>query len=402
MGAGLASADVINISPPTYPAANGCSPWPLALSYDANPLQAEVNNADPGDTIIMAAGEYYLECPVYVTKPLTILGAGAGEAPNSDGTDRTTGETKLLTSSENPNGYYGIHIYSSGVTIDGLYFKDSPGAPAYRNTIAVLPLGTPSGTYADISVLNNYMDGLAAGSRHFAWGGQAANVVINNLVLSGNVIISRDTTSGYEPIGFRGGCVPWPSGGNPPCYVGTIVLNGFVMTDNYITAAGYYGSVLNMTVNTIAPDSIIEGNEFVGVPPGTCAFTKHPDALTPMIYVTGDNIGLVPGDCAGQVIFPCAIAIDAPELITPNMVLVEIPVEACGGEVTVTCHKLTKKGKEVDKSESCDVVIGDGVVTIVDSGGVGDIITITVTGDEAVEAVINVVNPGHNKDLWKE
>ena len=101
--------------------------------------------------------------------------------------------------------------------------------------------------------------------------------------------------------------------------------------------------------------------------------------------------------------------------IKPNDVPVTIDVVAtdlCGEAfvqgIEVTCHKFTKKGKRIDKSESCEVeVIGDQV-TIIDSGGVGDIITIFADAVdecgnpvEGVELVINVINPGKGKGKGK-
>ncbi len=64
------------------------------------------------------------------------------------------------------------------------------------------------------------------------------------------------------------------------------------------------------------------------------------------------------------------------------------------------CFKFTKKGKRIDKTESCEVSFGDGTVTILDSGGVGDHITWNVTAtdgsgnqtDKICEVL--VVNPG--------
>jgi hypothetical protein len=92
--------------------------------------------------------------------------------------------------------------------------------------------------------------------------------------------------------------------------------------------------------------------------------------------------------------------------ILPNEVPITIDIDAtdiCGDVVTtieVTCHKVNKNGKIVDKSESCEVVISGDQVIIEDSGGVGDIITIFVESEdecgnvEADQLIIEVVNPG--------
>ena len=47
------------------------------------------------------------------------------------------------------------------------------------------------------------------------------------------------------------------------------------------------------------------------------------------------------------------------------------------------CFKLTKKGKRIDKTESCVVQTSGASLQILDSGGVGDHITWTVQATDA-------------------
>lgn len=67
------------------------------------------------------------------------------------------------------------------------------------------------------------------------------------------------------------------------------------------------------------------------------------------------------------------------------------------------CFKFTKKGKRIDKTESCVVDIDGDTITIVDSGGVGDNITWTVAATDGsgniseVECAVVVENPGKGK-----
>ena len=64
------------------------------------------------------------------------------------------------------------------------------------------------------------------------------------------------------------------------------------------------------------------------------------------------------------------------------------------------CFKFTRKGKRVDKTDSCVVEFSGDTVTISDSGGVGDNITwdITATDDSGNTATktchVEVANPG--------
>jgi len=58
------------------------------------------------------------------------------------------------------------------------------------------------------------------------------------------------------------------------------------------------------------------------------------------------------------------------------------------------CLRVTKKGKDVDKKESCVVAIDPSdTITILDSGGVGNQITWTVEATDAAGNVINIEEP---------
>jgi hypothetical protein len=65
------------------------------------------------------------------------------------------------------------------------------------------------------------------------------------------------------------------------------------------------------------------------------------------------------------------------------------------------CYKVNKKGKVISKLDSCDVVINGNQVTIVDSGGVGTIITISATATDecgntsSEDFVVNVHRPAN-------
>jgi hypothetical protein len=78
-------------------------------------------------------------------------------------------------------------------------------------------------------------------------------------------------------------------------------------------------------------------------------------------------------------------------------------IDNCSASVTVTefdCYKFTQKGKKVDKTDGCSVVIDGATLTILDAGGVGTHITWDVAATDAsgnasaLTCHVEVVNPG--------
>jgi hypothetical protein len=96
---------------------------------------------------------------------------------------------------------------------------------------------------------------------------------------------------------------------------------------------------------------------------------------------------------------PTIVPPDAPISFTATA------TDLCEGDVIpeitdFDCFKFTKKGKRIDKTESCEIAIAGDTITILDSGGVGDNITWTVratdsSGNVTVsQCAMVVVNPG--------
>jgi hypothetical protein len=71
--------------------------------------------------------------------------------------------------------------------------------------------------------------------------------------------------------------------------------------------------------------------------------------------------------------------------------------------VEYDCYKYTKKGKRIDKTESCVVSVEGDTITILDSGGVDDNIIWTVVATDSIgnttetDCETLVVNPGQNR-----
>jgi hypothetical protein len=108
---------------------------------------------------------------------------------------------------------------------------------------------------------------------------------------------------------------------------------------------------------------------------------------------------------------PPTIACNNPSTIVPPDTPITFTATAedvCDGTIaaqvtTYDCFKFTKKGKRVDKTESCVVTFAGGNLNIVDSGGVGDniewIVTATDSSGNTTESTCSLVvaNPGKKK-----
>jgi len=106
---------------------------------------------------------------------------------------------------------------------------------------------------------------------------------------------------------------------------------------------------------------------------------------------------------------PPVIDPNAPDTITPPDASISFTATAtdnCDGDPSVEitgydCYFFTKKGKRIDKTESCVVEISGDTITILDSGGVDDQIEWTISAEDncgnAVGAThtVSVVNPGN-------
>lgn len=106
---------------------------------------------------------------------------------------------------------------------------------------------------------------------------------------------------------------------------------------------------------------------------------------------------------------PPVINCNVPVSITPPDAPISFNATAkdnCDGSpsieiISYDCSKFTKKGKRVDKTDSCVVEIVGDKITILDSGGVDDLISWTVEAvdacgnDNSLQCEVTVINPGH-------
>ena len=104
---------------------------------------------------------------------------------------------------------------------------------------------------------------------------------------------------------------------------------------------------------------------------------------------------------------PPEVFCNAPDTIVPPDAPISFTATATDNcevsSVVITeydCFMFTKKGKRIDKTESCVVEVVDDTITILDSGGVDDHITWTISATDSsgntteTDCEILVVNPG--------
>jgi hypothetical protein len=122
-----------------------------------------------------------------------------------------------------------------------------------------------------------------------------------------------------------------------------------------------------------------------------------PSGTTPVMFAANDDSSNSASCSANLVVEDStdpAPACNAPATIRPKDAPLSFTASATDicdtPTVAITefdCFKFTKKGRRIDKTESCEVSIIGDTITIIDSGGVGDMITWTV---EATDGSGNV------------
>lgn len=135
-----------------------------------------------------------------------------------------------------------------------------------------------------------------------------------------------------------------------------------------------------------------------------------PLGVTNVNWTATDDAGNTDSDTQAVTIVdttPPVLSCNVPTTIIPPDAPISFTAtveDICDATVTPTvtsydCFKFTKKGKRIDKTESCMVTLVGDTVTITDSGGVGDRIEWTVEATDASGNVsqttcgVDVVNP---------
>lgn len=225
-------------------------------------IQAAINAATAGDTIMVDAGTYNEN--VNINKALTLLGAGAG-ATVVDGSSAGSG----LGTFHLPSGSSNIQI---GATGQGFHVLGLDGPAGIEKAAIYL-----QGTQSNITIIDNEIE--ARGDAALMGEYNASN---NNIVIDNNHITGQ-TFNGANPAGVGSGAqftllnvprqaVVFGGGG------GTTNTMNFTFTNNVISATTGGQSITDNSGNPIAPTdqgnmlvtldlvgtNVISGNTFSG------------------------------------------------------------------------------------------------------------------------------------------
>lgn len=214
-------------------------------------IQAAVNAAASGDTILVAPGTYTED--VVISKPLTLLSSGGAAATIIDGRN---GQLGAITVTPGVNGVV-IGDAAQGFTVLG---NNGNGSVEY----AAIYL---QGAHDDVTIRGNIVEarGDAALMSEFS-------AVVTNVVVDGNTF-SGQTFEGGRP-GGEGFGTQFDNGNNVPRQLVTLGGNGqnttaVTFTNNTVSgAAGGLNGLNQPQGNTLvtidAANSLIEGNTFTG------------------------------------------------------------------------------------------------------------------------------------------
>jgi hypothetical protein len=138
------------------------------------------------------------------------------------------------------------------------------------------------------------------------------------------------------------------------------------------------------TVNDLCDASVDVSNDAPGL---------FPLGITTVDWMATDDSNNAAMDTQNVTIndmIPPSVFCNAPNMIVPPDAPVSFTATAmdvCDAEVDAEitefeCFQFTKSGKKIDKGESCVVTFSDDTINILDSGGVGDHITWTVSATD--------------------
>ncbi len=163
----------------------------------------------------------------------------------------------------------------------------------------------------------------------------------------------------------------------------------------------------NATVSATAEDNCDGSLPTTCIPPSG-QFPLGETSVSCSATDDSGNQGICSSTVTVEDTLPPVIACNSPATIVPPDVPIAFTttaVDQCQGPITPVitgfdCFQFTKKGKRIDKTESCQVAVNGDSITILDSGGVGDTISWIVEASDGNGNVgsttcdVEVVNPG--------
>jgi Ca2+-binding RTX toxin-like protein len=316
-------------------------------------LQAAIDEADAGDTILIAAGAYVGDATVGADKTgLTILGAQAGNdgklrLPSADTAESTIDGRIIVLASDvtidglrlldgNSGGAFensGIHVQADGVTVRNSTFYNTTGFGGGARAIA-----TSVGMAAGLTVEASAFDGWATGV--YVNGGSGTTIsasafIGNNVGISAdaypgsaNLLVEDNTFTGnvYEDMGIGAAGGSWATSsvtGNtfngvgvgvydPALGTGTVAGNTFngtagndTFSDDYLASERVGGNTINGAGGTDTVDySFTEDGVVVNLATGSSSGGEiGNDTLMSIENVTtGSGNDTVTGSSADNVI----------------------------------------------------------------------------------------------------
>ncbi|NYS25581.1 right-handed parallel beta-helix repeat-containing protein [Rhodobacteraceae bacterium 2376] len=226
----------------------------LQIVNDGDSIQDAIDAANPGATILVAAGTY--EENLIIDKPISLIGANSG----TPGTGSRADEAQITGS-----GLFGITILSDDVTVDGFEISGFGRDAINIRTLEDAKPGDPGiGAYrANVTIENNYIhDSAASGQKNGVLLGEFSGdparsdqiAEMENITISGNLI--ELDSSGARALAFTNHFTEAP--GESITYKGITIDGNTIDSGNLAMFAG-------ATVSTFRfEDAVISDNIFTG------------------------------------------------------------------------------------------------------------------------------------------
>lgn len=333
------------------------SPAACATAPDDTSIQAAVNNAASGNTILVCPGVYAEE--VNVSKPLTINGPYAGTGFDGQSTDR--GNEAIV---QPPNGFTAaFHIGASDVTIDGFTLDgDNNGDGDPDAFFGINNFDTAAGVYETVTnftVANNVVRDFqgygvficngtqnCTGDRSEAGTGMTTGGVLRNNRFDG--IDGISTTDG-DPFDFAGRAVSMETDGIIETVVDNVIRNVSPATgqNQYGVQTGNQGRESDASALTIT----IERNDIIvdDLP----IWVNNHDGDVPSVNVSSNTVDGKEGIRLLNLNLAQGLTADGNTIVADTLGMRVVGLTTGAGSVVISGNELTfPGGQEYDGNDS--------------------------------------------------